>query len=104
MSYPQDLEGLLADLHAPGLEHLDAPEVLDGEGTGAGTDGGFVRLPLVRLGAFGYSLFPSAERVPERPPQPVHFARRPQAPPLQKHRNINTHTKNTIDRVPQSIL
>lgn len=65
--YPENFQGLLADLHPPGLEYLDTAEVLDGEGARAGPHRRLIRLPLVGLRAFRDAVLPPAERVPERP-------------------------------------
>lgn len=72
-TYPQDLEGLLADLHSARLEDLDASQILDREGAGGRSHGLLVGLPLVRLGGLGDAVLATPEGIAEGAAQTIHF-------------------------------
>lgn len=72
-SHPQHFERLLAHLHSARLEHLHASHVLDGKRASGRSHCLVVRLPLVRFGRFGDSIFPPAKRLAKRSTQAVHL-------------------------------
>lgn len=75
-TYSQYFQGLLADLHAPGLVHLNTTHVLNGEGAGGRTNCLLIGLPLVRFGGLGQTVLSPPEGVTEGATKAIHFTRR----------------------------
>lgn len=111
-THSKHFEGLLADLHASRLEHLDAAEVLDREGASAGPHSRLVGVPLVWARGLWRWALASAERLAERSPQPLHAgARRRQstarATPAQRRthwRLLKHHTFTTLANLHKHII
>jgi len=74
--YPQDLECLLADLHAARFKDLDTSQILDGKGAGGRSHGLLVRLPLMRLRGFGNAILATPKGIAKGATQTIHFLRR----------------------------